>query len=181
MFVDAAYEGTLPESQAMRFLARAREARNEWKLPNMRLLGRADDARFSMVVLLSGSANEESVFGGNLGDASESTRRLVEDLLELWKRLDKSPPAEAYLRSVALPESELKRIQQNEQRRLLAVEEVPPDLQPVLIKSLSQPRDFVPVTRQHHDQLLEYKQFIITNKGFSYRLTLSLPTPNTTN
>jgi hypothetical protein len=181
MFVDAAYEGTLPEADAMRFVSRARAARDEWKLPNMRLLGRSDDELFSMVVLPSGSANEESIFGGNVGAASESTRRLIEDLLELWKRLDKSPPAEAYLRSLALPEPELKRIQQNEQRRVLPVEKVPPDLQPVLLKSLNQPRDFVPVSRQHHDQLLDYRQFIITNKGFSYRLNLSLPTPTTTN
>ena len=181
MFVDAAFEGTLAEADAMRFLARAREARNEWKLPDVKMLGRSDDSLFSMVVLPTGSADEQSIFGGSLGHASESTRRLVEDLLELWKRLDKSPPAEAYARSVPLPEPELKRIQRNEQRRHLSVEEVPPDIQPVLTKALSQPRDFVPITRQHHDQLLEYRQFIITSKGFNYRLTLLLPTPNTTN
>ena len=181
MFVDAAYEGTLSEADASRLLARAKEAQNAWKPLSTGLFGRSDDAHFSMVVLPQGSSDESSVFGGNLDDASESTRRLIEDLLELWQRLDRSPPAEAYLRSVSLPDSELKRIQRNEQRRVLSVEEVPTDLRDVLIKSLSQPRDFVPITRAHHDQLANYTQFIITHKGFNFRLSLSLPTPKTTN
>src|SRR6185436_6029771 len=123
----------------------------------------------------AGSSDETSVFGGQVADTSKRTRSLIEDLLKLWNRLEKLPAAEAYVRSVPLVKEELKRIGQNEERRFLPVAEVSADLQSVLINSLNRPRDFVPITRTQHDQLLNYRQFIVTNNGFSYRLTLCLP------
>ncbi len=172
MFVDAVYEGTLPEADALRLVARARQA------AAMRgRSGTRDDALFRMVVLPAGSSDEKSVFGGQLGDAPKSTRDLVEDLLALWNRLDKAASAEAYLRTVPFVEPELKRMQQNERRRFLSVSEFPADLQHVVTESLNRPRDFVPITRAQHDQLLHYRQFVVNANGFSHRLSLSLPTP----
>lgn len=176
MYVDAVYEGTLPEADALRFVARARQAAAVKGLTSTR-----DDALFSMVVLPAGSSDEQSIFGGQLGDAPKSTRDLVEDLLALWNRLDKAAPAEAYLRAVPFVEAQLKRMQQNEQRRFLSVSEFPADLQEVVTESLNHPRDFVPVTRAQHDQLLHYRQFVIKAKGFSHRLALLLPPPNPAN
>ena len=178
MFVDAVYEGTLPEADSIGLVARAKQARSEWNLSGKSVSEGRDDSIFMLVVIPAGSSDEKSVFGGSVGAASEKTRALIEDLLRLSKRLNKVPPAEAYVRSVPLFEEELKRIQQNEQRRLLTVTEIPADLQPVLIKSLDNPRDFVPITRSQHDRLNAYKQFVVTNNGFSYRLVLVLPTPN---
>lgn len=180
MFIDAVYEGTLPEAETMRFVGRAKQASSEWVIPKVQR-GPRDDALFRMVVLPTGSSDEKSVFGGQLGDASERTRSLVEDLLTLWNRLEKAPAAEAYIRSIPLLKEELKRIEANEQRRVLTLAEIPVELQPLVTKSLSQPRDFVPLTRTQHDQLLDFRQFIVTNNGFSYRLSLSLPTPLPTN
>jgi len=178
MFVDAVYEGALPEADTMRLIARARQARSEWTLPKLQA---GDDALFRMAVVSVGSSDEKSVFGGNLADASERTRSFIEELLTLWNWLEKVPRAEAYVRCIPFLEEELKRIERNEQRSFLPVEKVPVELQPILIKSLNQPRDFIPLTRTQHDQLLDYRQFIITNNGFSYRLALTLPTPLPTN
>ena len=180
MFIDAVYEGTLPEAETMRLVARAKQASSEWVIPKVQR-GPRDDSLFRMVVLPTGSSDEKSVFGGQLGDASERTRSLVEDLLTLWNRLEKAPAAEAYIRSIPLLKEELKRIEANEQRRVLTLAEIPVALQQVVTKSLNQPRDFLPITRTQHDQLLDFRQFIVTNNGFSYRLSLSLPTPLPTN
>lgn len=181
MYVDDLYEGTLPEADALRLVASAKQARSELNLLSGVLSGTRDDSLFRMVVLPAGSPDEKSVFGGNVGDASESTHRLLEELLVLSNRLTKVPDAEAYLRSIPFLQEELKRIHQHEQRLFLPVGEISVALQPVVNKSLSQPRDFIPITRTQHDQLLDYRQFIITNNGFNYRLSLSLPTPVSTN
>jgi len=181
MYVDAVYEGPLPETDALRLVASAKQARRELKFLSKALSTTDDDSLFRMVVLPTGSSDEQSAFGGSVGETSESTRRLLEELLVLSNRLNKLPQAEAYLRIIPFVPEELKRIQQNEQRRFLSVGEIPVDLQPLVNKSLSQPRDFVPITRTQHDQLIEYRQFIFTNNGFNYRLTLSLPTPLPTN
>lgn len=175
MFIDAVYEGTLPEAETMRLVGRAKQARSDWATPKLQTS--KDDALFRMVVLPTGSSDEKSVFGGQLADASERTRTLIEDLLALWKRLEKAPAAEAYVRCIPLLEEELKRIQANEQRRGLTLAEIPVALQQVVTRSVNQPRHFLPITRIQHDQLLDLRQFIITNNGFSYRLSLSLPPP----
>ncbi|HET6891805.1 MAG TPA: hypothetical protein VFH31_11940 [Pyrinomonadaceae bacterium] len=178
MFVDAVYEGTLAEADAISFVSRTKQASREWRMFAKRRPEARDGSLFRMLVVPKGSSDEKNVFGGTLDDASESTRSLVEDLLGLWKRLEKAPAAQAYLRSVPFVEPELKRIQQNEDRRFLSVSEFPVNLQQPMTESLNRPRDFLPITRAQHDQLLEYRQFIVTAKGFSYRLSLSLPAPN---
>ena len=177
MFVDAVYEGTLPPANAMSLVSRAKQAQSEWKLfAKGRLAGR-DDSLFRMVVLPAGSADEKDVFGGQLGDATENTRSLVEDLLVLWNRLEKVSAAEAYLRSVPFHEEELKRIRQNEELRVMSVQQFPAGLQQLLIDSLNHPRDFVGISRAQYDQLVEYKQFVVSANNSIYRLGRLLPTP----
>ena len=175
MFIDAVYEGTLPEAETMRLVARAKQAQSEWVIPKVQPGGHSP--LFRMLVLPAGSSDEKDVFGGPLDSASESTRSLVEDLLVVWNRLNKVPPAEAYLRSMPLLAEELKRVQQNKQVRVLPASELPSNLQQPITESLNHPRDFVPILRTQHDQLINYKQFVVSAKGFSYTLSLSLPTP----
>ncbi len=174
-FIDAVYEGTLPQAEAMQFIARARQARSEW-VPRVQADNR-DSPLFRMVVVAAGSSDEKDVFGGPLDYASENTRNLVEELLVLSTRLNKVPPAEAYVRSMPFVEEELKRMQHIEGLRFLSASELPANLQQPLNESLNRPRDFVPIPRAQYDQLMNYKSFVINHNGFSYSLTLSLPTP----
>jgi len=91
---------------------------------------------------------------GLLHKAPQVVQGFIKDLLSLEGQLDKTPPAEAYLRSERIDRQRLDALRRGGKIRFIPLDDFPADLRPALTKAVEQPLRFHPLSRAQYDRLL---------------------------
>ncbi|MDQ3684573.1 MAG: hypothetical protein M3430_03105 [Acidobacteriota bacterium] len=178
--VIAVHQGTLHQTEATRLLARVREALRR-EIPNK--IEREFDDLFDLS-LRDQSAADEKIIGGEIENAPEDVRALVEEMCSLWKRLEEVSPADAYIRSAPIAKDRLALLLRERKLRFTSPREFPPDLQPIVTDSISGPGDFRPLSRVQYNRLLAWRShgydFFVLDNSLGHQLTLYLTRKQTT-
>ncbi len=169
----AEYQGVLPEKDVSRLLAKTRTNTFRRALRQGRVGGRGSDGNF---FFLSVKPRGGSV-GGAVFEAPKIMRDLIEEMRGLWTRMKKVPLADAYVRSSeAISRKELKKLRQSYSSA--SINNLPSDLQTVLVAAIRCPNEFQVLSRKQYEQLRAQRSLLIYN-GSGYQISL-YPSSSTT-
>ena len=169
--VFAAYEGRLSGRDWARLAARVEEAFGEVERagppdPDIAYEG---DIIYLAVKTEGGAIREMGRMASSL---PESVWDLLRDLSMLWKRLQEVPPAAGYLRSRRMNRERFESLQRKDPKLLVAVEEFPPDLRPIVAEVIDTPEYFKPISREQYEKLRAQRSLVVSHKGSGYYLYL---------
>ena len=170
--VTATYKGILPKADVSRLIARVQETIRE---ANRRKTSdgviREGDLFYLSIKPKSGAAGE---IGGVVADVPEANA-LIEDLRVLWKRLKKTPLADAYVRSNPIDKDRLALLLNEGKLRFTSIQNLPRELQLIVRNAINKSFDFHPLSQTQSDQLRTYASYgevYITDSDAGYKLIL---------
>ena len=102
-----------------------------------------------------------------------SVQQWVDDLVGLWKGLDKLPLGEAFLRSASVVAERLTQLRRAGTPKLVLIQDCPADVQPLLRAAFARPLDFVALSKADHESLEKFGQlFFVVQEKAAWQLTL---------
>jgi hypothetical protein len=156
MTVGSFSQGTLPQQEVTRLVAKTREPAFREALQRKDYSGAGLSRGDQFYLSLEAQGGEAREAFGFVPDAPEAVRAFIADLLALAKRLEPAILAEAYLTSRPIEPERLTRLRSAGKVRLVPVSEFPVDLQPIITRAIRRSRDFHALSRAQYEQLLKW-------------------------
>jgi len=176
--VVATYAGGLTGADVSRLRLRAKEILEEFsKLEHQSDVIIEGDLFSLSVHFRSGSPGTA---GGVVQGLPPSARKAVEDLSVAWKLLRKTQPADGYVRSSIIESERLALLLREGKLRFTEVQTLPPDLRLVVRNAITNPSEFLPLSRARLEELRRYSSFgevYVTDKGAGFSLILFTSPP----
>lgn len=127
-------------------------------------------------LVIEAEADGAGECGGFLLDAPGAVRDLVAEMVRLASRLEKAPRADAYLRSLPIPNERLRSLEREGRVRFYSIEELPEDVRAKVSAAVAAPRDFHEIGQAQYEELLRWcthgHELFVTSEGAGNQVTL---------
>jgi hypothetical protein len=176
--VVAAYAGKLTGADVSRLMLRAKEILEDFRKPKPPSDVIIEGDLFSLS--LHFRSGRPSVASGVVQGLPPSVRKAVEDLSAAWKSLRKTKPADSYVRSAVIESERLALLLREGKLRFTEVQALPPDVRLVVRNAITNPSEFLPLSRTRLEELRRYSSFgevYVTDKGSGFSLSLFTSAP----
>ena len=170
------YEGKLPKAEVAHLVDKARMVIPKASRIGEPYVGSCDANSFQMSLIPQKGPGLQPfmLYPGCLIVMPKDITEMVDEMRMMWKRLNESPLAYGYIRSLPLNEDFLKSPQRST-KQSISIEKFPPKLRPIVRSAQKQTPKFYAVTRTQYDQLLaltsDPSHFYVMDNGRAYSLS----------
>lgn len=175
------YKGTLPKAEVSRLSERIRAALREANKQKDRNGVIREGDLFYLSVTGKDVAVEQSV---GVVEGVPEVKSIVEELRVLWKRLTKTPLADAYIKTSSIENDRLGLLLKEGKLRFISFRDFPHELQSVVRTAISKSFGFIPLNQNQYERLKSYTthgELYGTDGEEGYKLTVLLSQQHSTN